>query len=1155
MKKTFSSLFLFLMAQIVLGQSPGDTIVVETFNYSQTYGINQWSPGIRDTIIDFSVLPNVSYEKVLMKYNIRCKNGNVSTGTNTDFGCGEWDASCNTYLHDPSRIDSVKATHPDYTVSGYSGATFDYTSQPTYDFFQYTQDPGSLDSIVAENQYVVTSGTSTVDEALKGTNHSGKTQYLFTASELTTAGMSSGDIDGFLLNALDSGDIHFLRVNIKGTTANVLDVNNPETDGFTEVYFSNYTFQTGSNRIQFSTAYNWNGTDNIIVELSFTNTITDTDIQLEGAAVSGQAIYVNNGYSINLAANTHISVPITAMSTINNEITVSFWAYGAPDLLPANTSIIHANNLDGERSLNIHLPWSNSRVYFDCGNIGNGYDRIDKEAIDTELEGQWNHWAATKNAVTGEMKLYLNGVLWHSGTNLTEPIELAEMIIGKSNALGNNYKGYIDELRIWDVSLSSTDIQNWMNRPVDSSHPQYANLVAYYKMDEGAGVDIDDVANSAIATISNTNVWRFERGIHLSRGFQEATNRPNITFFEGTYNYTSNPTVVTDSIQLTPNIIQYYSVNTNGGTLLDDEIVTTSQLTVWNAIPQNIYDAETGALLSTINVAIENTTSPVVDMTYYRRYPAKIEIMSFVTPYGINLDLGPKGKTWTFDMTDYLPIFNGSKRMTIERGGQWMEDMDIKFLFIVGTPPRDVIDFQQIWRPESRGYLSIMDDSYFPPKEMPLESNGEYFKVRTAITGHGQQGEFIPRQHYINLNSGVQQFDWTVWKECADNPIYPQGGTWVYDRAGWCPGAPTDVEHIDITPYVTAGQSVTIDYGVSTASGTSNYIVNSQLITYGAINHTLDAAIVEVREPSDRVEFTRFNSICHEPKITIQNTGSTALTSLEIEYWINNASQLTTYQWTGNLEFLETEIVTLPSWDNLWSTLQADNNKFHVEIKNPNGGTDEYEYNNHYVSSFEIPDVWPLSFVIQFKTNQAPEENSYDIRDYQGNVVFERSNMDANTQYRDTMDLGYGCYTFNVYDTDDDGISWWANNDGNGSIRIRRTDSPLSIKAFEGDFGDNIHFNFTTGAPLDLEDIEPVDIVDIYPNPVSSELTVTINGLKELVEVTFFNLHGQLVKSSKVKTVNGFYKGQMSIEKLPKGLYIVRISDGYTIKELKVAKE
>lgn len=97
------------LSLIGLAQNPGDTIVVETFNYNQTYGVNQWSPGIRDTMIDFPNDTSISYERVLMYYNIRCKDGLVSPAVSgqTDIGCGEWDISCNTYITDSSKTDSV----------------------------------------------------------------------------------------------------------------------------------------------------------------------------------------------------------------------------------------------------------------------------------------------------------------------------------------------------------------------------------------------------------------------------------------------------------------------------------------------------------------------------------------------------------------------------------------------------------------------------------------------------------------------------------------------------------------------------------------------------------------------------------------------------------------------------------------------------------------------------------------------------------------------------------------------------------------------------------------------------------------------------------------------------------------------------------------
>ena len=493
--------------------------------------------------------------------------------------------------------------------------------------------------------------------------------------------------------------------------------------------------------------------------------------------------------------------------------------------------------------------------------------------------------------------------------------------------------------------------------------------------------------------------------------------------------------------------------------------------------------------------------------------------------------------------------------MTIERGGQWMEDMDIRFLFIVGTPPRDVIDFQQIWRPEARNYTSIMNDSYFAPKTMMMDPNGEFFKVRTAITGHGQEGEFIPRLHYVDINGGANEFSWNVWKECADNPVYPQGGTWVYDRAGWCPGMATDVVHNDITPYVTAGQTATIDYGVTTAAGDSRYIVNNQLVTYGPINHSLDAAVLEVREPSNRVEFTRFNSICHEPKVVIQNTGSTVLTSLEIKYWVNGASTPQVYNWTGNLEFLETEEVALPSTYEMWYDLQPADNVFHVEIGQPNGGTDEYAHNNQYHSGFEIPDVWPRDIIVWFRTNSAPQESSFDIKDDQGNIIFQRSNMTANTQYKDTVHLALGCYSFNVYDTDDDGISWWANNDGNGSIRIRKVGQTGTVRVFNGDFGDNIHFNFTTESALSVDEAGIIQDFEVFPNPAADVLNITFNGLNDEVDLILYDALGKQVKTQIVNTVNGHYEGVLNIEDLPKGIYIMKVSDGNKSAEMKVVKQ
>ena len=197
----------------VYAQNVGDTIVIESFNYTQTYGVNQWSPGIRDTIIDFSILPNQPIEKVLMLYNMRCKNNLVSNSSNRDQGCGEWDASCNIYLHDSTRTDSVTYTHPNYLISNFSGTTFAYTSQEIYDLYKYEENITTLNTIISENSYNILNGNINSNTTLGGSNKSGKSQYLYTAGELSAAGFSAGEIDGIMLNAINSGNINFLELN------------------------------------------------------------------------------------------------------------------------------------------------------------------------------------------------------------------------------------------------------------------------------------------------------------------------------------------------------------------------------------------------------------------------------------------------------------------------------------------------------------------------------------------------------------------------------------------------------------------------------------------------------------------------------------------------------------------------------------------------------------------------------------------------------------------------------------------------------------------------------------------------------------------------------------------------------------------------------
>ncbi|OQW92628.1 MAG: hypothetical protein BWK78_01115 [Thiotrichaceae bacterium IS1] len=158
----------------------------------------------------------------------------------------------------------------------------------------------------------------------------------------------------------------------------------------------------------------------------------------------------------------YVQLPPESMP-IGNEITISFWAKGG-NSLPKQNSVISANGANNERVLNIHFPWSDGVIYFDCGGDANGFDRISKAAQPTEYKGQWVHWAFTKNVTTGEMKVYRNGALWHSGTGAKRPLSKTTILhLGKFAAENNYYyDGTVSELCIWKIARTETQIRDTM---------------------------------------------------------------------------------------------------------------------------------------------------------------------------------------------------------------------------------------------------------------------------------------------------------------------------------------------------------------------------------------------------------------------------------------------------------------------------------------------------------------------------------------------------------------------------------------------------------------------------------------------------------------------------------------------------------------------
>ncbi|MDF7823588.1 LamG domain-containing protein [Pontiellaceae bacterium B12227] len=153
-----------------------------------------------------------------------------------------------------------------------------------------------------------------------------------------------------------------------------------------------------------------------------------------------------------------VDIPASAFSSINNEITISMWVNGDAEEQPRNDSLFYAEDSVGNRLLNIHLPWSSSVVYWDAGDSSGDYDRIQTNASPSVFEGKWNHWAFTKDAQAGTMKIYLNGSLWHSGTGKTRSLPTVTEARFGSGIDGNYYEGAMDDVRVYNYALSEPEV-------------------------------------------------------------------------------------------------------------------------------------------------------------------------------------------------------------------------------------------------------------------------------------------------------------------------------------------------------------------------------------------------------------------------------------------------------------------------------------------------------------------------------------------------------------------------------------------------------------------------------------------------------------------------------------------------------------------------
>ncbi|MDR1757752.1 MAG: T9SS type A sorting domain-containing protein [Bacteroidales bacterium] len=573
------------------------------------------------------------------------------------------------------------------------------------------------------------------------------------------------------------------------------------------------------------------------------------------------------------------------------------------------------------------------------------------------------------------------------------------------------------------------------------------------------------------------------------------------------------------------------------------------------------------------------------------------QLGAYVTPYGNGLNLGEDGVTYVYDVSDFVHQLKDTVYLT---DGNNHTGRAIQFLFIEGTPPREVLNIRSVWSGTYRLNVFAEQVTTQTFRLLPEEKQA---KVRVTVTGHSWDSngsgsaEFETNSHTLLVN-GENVAYWQMTRECSDNPVYPQGGNWLYDRQGWCPGRQADYKEVEITTYLPqdrADSSFTLDYKVQ-YNDKGSYVVHIELVTYREPLQDDDAAAIDVLAPSNLKLYGRENPMCGKPVVTIKNTGKNILTGLDIHYGFENGPSHD-FHWEGNLNFMKTQNITLPlpDWDALIkkyvqevATWQIDSflineidstygydsvqvksyfvdyhGRFYFEVSNPNGKTDPTTFNNRCYSYFDFPFITTQPKLrINFKPNEAPMETTWTLRDMDNKVLYRNQNaMQPNRWYNSSFDLPAGGYRILVEDGDDNGLEWIVIVQGGevtypqgiGAAIVQTYDPAFDLyrdkHVFNPNFGRYIQYyfyivDFSSG--IATRKNEPAKLL-LYPNPSHDRLHVNIlqqensMPLSPLATVSIYNLFGQKITATSMNITETV---TIDINPLPQGLYILEIRDG-----------
>jgi hypothetical protein len=148
------------------------------------------------------------------------------------------------------------------------------------------------------------------------------------------------------------------------------------------------------------------------------------------------------------------------LDQLTTEVTIAFWT--KMDAVQNEAQVVTGMDSDGGGRLAFVQFWYGTTYWDTTGN------RAQASIPAAAADGEWHHWAYTKNSVTGLQTIYFDGEIIGQSTDAFTPFgdPFVGLALGAHFEWGSTYTGGLDELMIFNEELSQSRIQGLFAQPI-----------------------------------------------------------------------------------------------------------------------------------------------------------------------------------------------------------------------------------------------------------------------------------------------------------------------------------------------------------------------------------------------------------------------------------------------------------------------------------------------------------------------------------------------------------------------------------------------------------------------------------------------------------------------------------------------------------------